>query len=121
MDKEQVVTTSYESSRKDQTEQYYSAILSMMKSSGKDGYLKIDGSDVVFVETSDQEQDIKPLQFPLSAIRNYKGYTEDEAAKHCGVTTGKMKEFESDPGKMTASIAIKLRELYGIPIDYISM
>lgn len=122
MGKEQVVTTSCESSKKEQAKRYYSAILSMMQSSGKDGYLKMDGTDIVFVETSDQEQDEKPFtnaQIPLGAIRTYKGYTEDEAAIHCGVTTGKMKEFESDPGNMTASIAIKLRELYGIPIDYI--
>ncbi len=105
----------------DQAKQYYSAILNLMQSGGKVGYLKIVGGEVEFVETANQNQDFKPLQFPLSAIRIYKGYTEDEAARHCEVSIREMKKIEADPGKMRASMAIKLRNLYGIPIDYISI
>lgn len=107
-----------------QAERYYSAILSMMQSSGKNGYLKIDGTDVIFVETSDKVQYSTPSpirKMSLRDIRTYKGYTEDEAAKHCGVSTEKMKQIEADPGKMKARMAIKLRKLYGIPLDYISI
>lgn len=105
----------------DQAREYYLAFLNLMQSGGKVGYLKIVDGEVEFVETADQEQDVKPSQFPLCAIRINKGYTEDEAAKHCGVSTKKMKEIEADPGKMKASMTIKLRNLYGIPLDYISI
>ena len=58
------------------------------------------------------------ISLSLQTIRVCKGFTEGEVAERCGVTIGKIKEFENSPWRMTASIAIKLRKLYGIPIDY---
>ena len=61
------------------------------------------------------------MKISLDAIRAHEGYTQEEAAEHCGVTASDMKEFETSPGNMPGSIAMKLRELYGIPFDYISI
>lgn len=61
------------------------------------------------------------MKISLQTIRISKGFTEEEAANRCEITLGKMREFENRPGKMPASVAIKLRGLYGIPIDYISV
>lgn len=54
----------------------------------------------------------------LQAIRKSKGYTLHDAAEHCSTSETEMTEVEDDPGNMPASMAIKLRKLYGIPIDY---
>lgn len=125
MGKETVIITSYGTfpdnhNISDKAKQYYSAILSSMQNDGRVGYLKLDGSDVVFVEIA-EPKNTNPLQYTLSDIRAYKGYTEDETAEYCGVSVRKMKGFESNPGSIPASIAIKLRKLYGIPLDYIKI
>lgn len=127
MNQEQVINTSCEifppgdPKMSDQAKEYYLAILDLMQSGGKVGYLRIKNNEVEFVESDEQGPGTNPLQFPLSSIRAYKGYTEDEAAKYCGVPTEKMKEFEKNPGKIPVSVAFKLRKLYGIPIDYIRL
>lgn len=61
------------------------------------------------------------MNLPLSVVRISKSYTENEAAEHCGVSTEEMKAIEADPIEMSAVMAMKLRRLYGIPIDYISI
>lgn len=61
------------------------------------------------------------MKLSLCEIRTQKGYTQNEVAEHCGISTREMNELEAAPGKMSATIAIKLRRLYGIPIDYISV
>jgi len=61
------------------------------------------------------------MHLTLRTIRESKGYTLNEAASHCGISESKMEEAENKPGDIPASIAIKLRNLYGIPIDYIDL
>lgn len=55
----------------------------------------------------------------LSAIRIFNGYTEEEAGKLCEVSEEQMRELERDPINMAASMVLKLRGVYGIPIDYV--
>jgi DNA-binding XRE family transcriptional regulator len=59
------------------------------------------------------------FQITLRVVRESCGYTVEEVAEYCGIALDKMKEVEDDPGAMKDSIAIKLRKLFGIPIDYI--
>lgn len=57
----------------------------------------------------------------LNIIRESLGHTIENVAKHCGVSVNQMKEYEKNAGDIPASIVIKLRNLYGIPIDYIKI
>ena len=59
------------------------------------------------------------MKVKLSSVRIAKGYTEEDAAKICGVTEEEMKKLEEEPESMLASMVLKLRKIYGIPIDYV--
>lgn len=57
----------------------------------------------------------------LEKVRNAAGLTVDEAAEYCKVPAEEMRRLENDPGLMPASMVIKLRKVYGFPIDYVSI
>jgi len=57
----------------------------------------------------------------LETARDAVGLTINEAAKHCKEPVREMERLEADPGTMPASMVIKLRRIYGVPIDYISI
>ena len=59
------------------------------------------------------------MYLSLSAIRIHSGYTEEEAGRLCGVSGDEMRKLERDPIEMPVSTVLKLREIYGIPIDYV--
>jgi len=61
------------------------------------------------------------FRIALCAIRESCGYTLNEVAEYCGTTVEAVKEMEDSPGDIMASMAMKLRALYGIPIDYINI
>ena len=61
----------------------------------------------------------RSMKVKLSSVRIAKGYTTEEAAKICGVTKEEMGKLEDEPESMSASMVLKLREVYGIPIDYV--
>lgn len=61
------------------------------------------------------------FKITLQAVRISLGYKIEEAANHCHVSTQEMERLENDLGDMPASMVIKLRKLYGFPIDYVSI
>jgi len=57
----------------------------------------------------------------LSAVRNSAGYTIEEASEYCQVSVEEMRRLEGEPGDMLASMVLRLRKIYKIPIDYVSL
>lgn len=57
----------------------------------------------------------------LEAVRTISGHTLEDAASLCSVPVEQMKAYEEDPGKLPARATMKLRWLYGVPIDYIKI
>ena len=57
----------------------------------------------------------------LKMAREMSGYSVEEVAERVGVSATKIIRLEEKPEKLRASIAIKLRLLYGIPLDYIKL
>lgn len=68
-----------------------------------------------------KEKNIYMSQVTLQSVRISKNYTVEEAAKHCQVSVEDMEKLESQPGEMPASMVMKLRKIYGFPIDYVSL
>ena len=57
----------------------------------------------------------------LRMAREMRGYTVEEVAKKCGVGVSKITQIEENPKKLRASMALKFRMLYEIPLDYIRL
>ena len=57
----------------------------------------------------------------LASIREVKGLSIEEAARCCDISAEKMKLYEENPGTIPVSLAIELRRLYNIPLDYIKL
>ena len=60
-----------------------------------------------------------PFKVTLRAARESHGYTVEEVAKYCRISTKKMEALELDSDHITYEILAKLTRLYAIPLDYI--
>lgn len=59
------------------------------------------------------------LKMTLPSLRVRLGLTQEEAAKHLGVTRNTLRNWEKDPSNVSYKYMEKISELYCIPIDYI--
>ena len=59
------------------------------------------------------------FKFTLRATRISCGYTEDEVARHCGVSTKVIDEVELDSGEILYSLLLKMTDLYNIAPDHV--
>ena len=57
----------------------------------------------------------------LKMAREMCGYSVEEAAERCGVTVDDMMGYEKTHRILKVIMLIKLRKLYGIPLDYIEL
>jgi DNA-binding XRE family transcriptional regulator len=53
--------------------------------------------------------------------REMSGYTLDEAAEYCGVSTEQMEAFEREPGEIPKNVACKIKKMYNISLDIIEI
>ena len=61
------------------------------------------------------EEEENMFKITLRAARISCGYTVEEVAEYCGVTTDKLNEFENDCKGMPISIGLKISNLYNLP------
>jgi transcriptional regulator with XRE-family HTH domain len=55
----------------------------------------------------------------LEKIRKRRGLTQEDVAKHLGITVKKYAEYEKDPGKIKINMMAQLADLLGVTLDYI--
>ncbi|WP_407310431.1 helix-turn-helix transcriptional regulator [Desulfosporosinus sp. SB140] len=53
----------------------------------------------------------------LSSARTVCGYTQEEAARHCGVSPIIIEKYEKDCTDMPINLACKISRLYDISLD----
>lgn len=61
------------------------------------------------------------FKISLKEARELSGYTINEVADVCKVSTEVMEKLEEEPELMSARVVVGLRKIYGIPIDYVVM
>ena len=61
------------------------------------------------------------FQITLKMAREMSGYTVEEVAEFCGVTTDCYREYEADFGKAPAGIAYAIHSLLKVSLDSIIM
>lgn len=59
------------------------------------------------------------MQITLRVARISCGYTQGEVAKYIGVTPRTIRRWEKGGGDLAYKTLVKIRRLYGIPLDYI--
>ena len=59
------------------------------------------------------------FQITLRAARISCGYTVEEVAEYCGVTTRVLNDLEIDSGQMQFLLMQKLTNLYRVPLDLV--
>jgi transcriptional regulator with XRE-family HTH domain len=59
------------------------------------------------------------FKITLRAARVACGYTEEEVAKHSGVSVDTLGKYEVDSGKMPISLIRKILNMYGVSSSFI--
>ena len=55
------------------------------------------------------------FKITLRAARVSCGYTVEQAAKYCGVSSGTIRKYETNPSHLPLYLTIQLSKLYDIP------
>jgi len=55
----------------------------------------------------------------LRAVRISNGYTTEQVAKHCDVSSDTILEYEANPSQLPLRLIIQLSDLYAIDPNYL--